>query len=159
MRVIRIGVNAARLVETAEHAFAVVEVHNAVGLASTRIVRGQEDVYVSRAHSESAVREVEESDESVAGFAHGSGRERCSGKLRHVEPERPFRLGIAFGASGVESYVQSLWGISDDSSSPHYSDQAVLASERMLRPLPLSLDALEREHASKLVLTINSAKH
>jgi acyl-homoserine-lactone acylase len=62
---------------------------------------------------------------------------------------------VHFAADGVESYAQSLNGISDDSSSRHYSDQAQLASDKTLRKIPLTPAALASEQATRTVLKTN----
>jgi acyl-homoserine-lactone acylase len=61
---------------------------------------------------------------------------------------------VHFTSSGAQSYAQTLLGLNDDPASPHYSDQAHLASEKQLRPIPLTLAALRREGAKELVLTV-----
>jgi acyl-homoserine-lactone acylase len=61
---------------------------------------------------------------------------------------------VHFTRAGVQSYAESLWGISDDPSSPHYSDQAQLASDKKLRPIPLTEAELVHEHASLMSLKI-----
>lgn len=61
---------------------------------------------------------------------------------------------VHFAADGVRSYAQALWGVSEEPASRHYSDQARLASNKALRPIPLSLSALKRERSSETVLTI-----
>lgn len=61
---------------------------------------------------------------------------------------------VHFATTGTQSYAQTLWGVSDVPSSPHYSDQAELASRRQLRRIPLSLTELEQEHATQTVLVI-----
>jgi acyl-homoserine lactone acylase PvdQ len=63
---------------------------------------------------------------------------------------------VHFATQGVQSYAQTLWGVSDVPSSPHYSDQADLASRKALRPIPLSVAALERDGATETVLTIRA---
>jgi acyl-homoserine-lactone acylase len=54
---------------------------------------------------------------------------------------------VHFAADGVQSYAQTLWGVSDNPTSPHYADQCRLASDKILRPIPLSITSLERDHA------------
>lgn len=61
---------------------------------------------------------------------------------------------VHFAASGVQGYAQMLWGVSDDPASAHYSDQARLASDKILRPVPQSLEALQRESAIETVLRV-----
>lgn len=61
---------------------------------------------------------------------------------------------VHFATTGAQSYAQTLWGVSDVPSSPHYSDQADLASRRQLRRIPLSITELEQEHATETVLVI-----
>lgn len=61
---------------------------------------------------------------------------------------------VHFAASGVQGYAQMLWGVSDDPASTHYSDQARLASDKILRPVPQSLEALQRDAAIETVLSI-----
>jgi acyl-homoserine-lactone acylase len=63
---------------------------------------------------------------------------------------------VHFTAAGAQSYAQTLWGVSDDPTSPHYSDQARFASDKVLRPIPMTLAALRREGATETVLTISS---
>jgi acyl-homoserine-lactone acylase len=63
---------------------------------------------------------------------------------------------VHFAADGVQSYAQALWGISDNPNSKHYSDQARLASEKILRPIPLTRPALQAVGATESVLTIPS---
>ena len=57
-----------------------------------------------------------------------SGRERLIGGQRV-----PFI--VHFSAAGAQSYAQMLLGVSDDPASAHYSDQAHLASDKLLRPI------------------------
>jgi acyl-homoserine lactone acylase PvdQ len=59
-----------------------------------------------------------------------------------------------FSAAGAQSYGQALWGVSDDPASPHYSDQARLASDKILRPIPQTPAALQADAASETVLTV-----
>lgn len=59
---------------------------------------------------------------------------------------------VHFAADGVQSYAQFLNGVSDDSSSRHYSDQAHLASTKTLRAIPLTPAALAKEHATRAVI-------
>jgi acyl-homoserine lactone acylase PvdQ len=59
---------------------------------------------------------------------------------------------VHFAADGVQSYAQFLSGITDDSSSPHYSDQAQLASNKTLRRIPLTPAALASEQATRTVI-------
>jgi acyl-homoserine-lactone acylase len=61
---------------------------------------------------------------------------------------------VHFSAAGAQSYGQTLWGVSDDPASPHYSDQARLASDKTLRPIPQTLAALRADAASENVLTV-----
>jgi len=61
---------------------------------------------------------------------------------------------VHFSAAGAQSYGQTLWGVSDDPASPHYSDQARLASDKILRPIPQTPAALLAEAASETVLTV-----
>ena len=61
---------------------------------------------------------------------------------------------VHFAAGGVQAYAQMLWGVSDDPASAHYSDQARLASDKILRPVPQSLEALQRESAIETVLRV-----
>jgi acyl-homoserine-lactone acylase len=60
---------------------------------------------------------------------------------------------VHFGKDGVESFAQSLWGVSDDAASPHYSDQAQLASENRLRRISLTTGELASERARSTTLT------
>jgi plasmid stabilization system protein ParE len=57
---------------------------------------------------------------------------------------------VHFAAAGVECYALLLGGISDDPASPHYSDQARYASEKILRQIPQPRPDLQAE----TVLTI-----
>jgi acyl-homoserine-lactone acylase len=66
---------------------------------------------------------------------------------------------VHFTAAGAQSYAQTLPGVSDDPTSAHFSDQARLASDRILRPIPQSLAALERELTSSEVLTVGASLH
>lgn len=59
---------------------------------------------------------------------------------------------VHFTSEGAQSFAQTLWGVSDDPASPHYSDQARLASERRLRPIPQTVKALRAESATDQVL-------
>ncbi len=61
---------------------------------------------------------------------------------------------VHFAAAGVECYAQLLWGISDDPASPHYSDQARYASDKILRKIPQSRPDLQAESATETVLSI-----
>jgi acyl-homoserine-lactone acylase len=81
----------------------------------------------------------------------GSGRERLIGGQRV-----PFV--VHFTAAGVQAYAQTLWGVSDDPVSPHYSDQARLASDKVLRPIPQSLAALKLDSATDTLLTLGTAR-
>ena len=76
-----------------------------------------------------------------------TGRERLIGGQRV-----PFI--VHFSAAGAQSYAQTLWGVSDDPASRHYSDQAHLASDKTLRPIPQTPAALQAEAASETVLTV-----
>jgi acyl-homoserine lactone acylase PvdQ len=77
-----------------------------------------------------------------------TGKERLTGGQRV-----PFL--VHFTSDGVECYAQQLWGISDDPASPHYSDQARFASDKVLRRIPQSRAALQAESATETVLTIS----
>jgi acyl-homoserine-lactone acylase len=60
---------------------------------------------------------------------------------------------VAFHPDGtLTSYSQALPGISQDPTSPHYDDQARLASEARLRPNAFYLDDLLKETTSRLEL-------
>jgi acyl-homoserine-lactone acylase len=61
---------------------------------------------------------------------------------------------VHFSAAGAQSYGQALWGVSDDPASAHYSDQARFASDKVLRPIPQTLAALQADAASETVLTV-----
>jgi acyl-homoserine-lactone acylase len=75
------------------------------------------------------------------------------GKQRMVGGQRvPFV--VQFLAEGSQGYAQTLWGVSEDPASPHYSDQARLASEKILRPIPQTLEALRREGATETTLDV-----
>jgi hypothetical protein len=65
---------------------------------------------------------------------------------------------VHFTAAGVQAYAQTLWGVSDDPVSPHYSDQARLASDKVLRPIPQSLAALKLDSATDTLLTLGTAR-
>lgn len=74
-------------------------------------------------------------------------------RLRLIGGQRvPFV--VHFTRTGAQSYAETLWGVSDNPDSPHYSDQALLSSEKQLRPIPLTLPALEREQTQVTVLTV-----
>ena len=76
-------------------------------------------------------------------------------RLRLVGGQRvPFV--VHFTRAGVQSYAETLWGVSENPDSPHYTDQARLSSEKQLRPIPLTLPALEREKTQVTVLTVPS---
>lgn len=78
-------------------------------------------------------------------------KETATQKLRLAGGQRvPFV--VHFAAAGVQSYTQFLNGISDNSSSRHYSDQAQLASTKTLRPIPLTRAALTSERAVRTVI-------
>jgi acyl-homoserine lactone acylase PvdQ len=80
-----------------------------------------------------------------------------TGKERLIGGQRvPFL--VHFTAGGVECYALQLWGISDDPASPHYSDQARFASDKILRRIPQSRETLQAESATETVLTIGG-KH
>lgn len=77
----------------------------------------------------------------------------ATGKERLIGGQRvPFL--VHFAKTSVQGYAQMLWGINDDPTSAHYADQAHLASEKILRPVPQSLAALRRDSATETVLTI-----
>ena len=76
-----------------------------------------------------------------------TGRERLIGGQRV-----PFV--VHFSAAGAQSYGQTLWGVSDNPASPHYSDQARLASDKILRPIPQTPAALKAGAAVETVLTV-----
>jgi acyl-homoserine lactone acylase PvdQ len=79
------------------------------------------------------------------------GEDPTTHKLRLFGGQRvPFV--VHFEKDGVQSYAQFLNGISDDSSSKHYSDQAQLASDKTLRAIPFSRYALAKEKATRTVL-------
>ena len=61
---------------------------------------------------------------------------------------------VHFGAGGAQSYAQTLWGVSDDPASPHYSDQARFASDKTLRPIPQTATALRADAAIETVLVV-----
>jgi acyl-homoserine-lactone acylase len=65
---------------------------------------------------------------------------------------------VHFGPHGVESYAQMLWGMSDEPTSAHYSDQASLAGDKTLRRIPLTLEALMSESAALTTLAIADSK-
>lgn len=76
-----------------------------------------------------------------------------TGKERLIGGQRvPFI--VHFSAAGAQSYAQTLWGVSDDPASPHYSDQARFASAKTLRAIPRTLAALQADAASETVLTV-----
>jgi acyl-homoserine-lactone acylase len=78
----------------------------------------------------------------------------ATGKERLIGGQRvPFL--VHFTAGGAECYAQQLWGVSDDPASPHYSDQARFASDKTLRHIPQSREALLAESATDTVLTIS----
>ncbi|HEY6619628.1 MAG TPA: penicillin acylase family protein [Steroidobacteraceae bacterium] len=77
-----------------------------------------------------------------------TGRERLIGGQRV-----PFI--VHFSAAGAQCYSQTLLGVSDDPASAHYSDQARLASDKLLRPIPQNLAALKADKATERVLTVN----
>jgi acyl-homoserine-lactone acylase len=78
----------------------------------------------------------------------------ATGKERLIGGQRvPFL--VHFTSDGAECYAQQLWGISDDPASPHYSDQARFASDKILRRIPQSREALQAESATETVLTIS----
>jgi acyl-homoserine-lactone acylase len=65
---------------------------------------------------------------------------------------------VHFTKTGPQAYAQMLWGVSDDPHSPHYSDQARLASDKILRPIPQTVEALQDDMASETLLTIDMVK-
>jgi acyl-homoserine-lactone acylase len=75
----------------------------------------------------------------------GTGKEWMTGGQRV-----PFL--VHFTAAGPQAYIQALWGLSNDPESIHFSDQAHLASDKFLRPIPQSVPALLREQAAEKVL-------
>lgn len=60
---------------------------------------------------------------------------------------------VHFGTDSVQSYAQTLLGVSDNPASPHFSDQAALASNKVLRRIPLTRGELESAHASRIRLS------
>jgi acyl-homoserine-lactone acylase len=94
---------------------------------------------------------VSMNDASLRAFLFST--DPATGKERLIGGQRaPFL--VHFAASGTQGYAQMLWGVSDDPTSPHYSDQARLASDKILRPVPQSLEALRRDSAIETTLTI-----
>jgi acyl-homoserine-lactone acylase len=80
--------------------------------------------------------------------------DKTLGKQRMVGGQRaPFV--VQFSADGSQGYSQTLWGVSEDPASPHYSDQARLASEKLLRPIPQTLEALRHDGATETILDAN----
>jgi acyl-homoserine lactone acylase PvdQ len=61
---------------------------------------------------------------------------------------------VHFGPDGVRSYAQVLFGVSDRAESPHFSDQAQLASDKLLPEVPLTREALVRSGAKAQRLQI-----
>jgi acyl-homoserine-lactone acylase len=54
----------------------------------------------------------------------------------------------------IRSFTSAPWGQSDHAKSPHYSDQARLASERRLKPTYFNREDLMKHVASKQVLSV-----
>jgi acyl-homoserine-lactone acylase len=77
-----------------------------------------------------------------------------STKMEYLISGQRIPFLVHFAADGVQSYMQTLWGVSDQPTSTHYADQARLASEKILRPIPLSVSALARDHATESVLVV-----
>jgi acyl-homoserine lactone acylase PvdQ len=75
-------------------------------------------------------------------------------KLLHLDDGQRAPFVVHFTRAGVQTYAETLWGVSEDPDSPHFSDQARLSSEKQLRPIPLTLPALEREQTKVTVLTV-----
>jgi acyl-homoserine lactone acylase PvdQ len=93
-------------------------------------------------------------DASLRAFLFAT--DAATGKQRLIGGQRvPFL--VHFTAAGAQGYAQTLYGVSDDSASPHFSDQARLASNKVLRSIPQSLAALQRDSATETVLTIEAA--
>jgi acyl-homoserine-lactone acylase len=87
-------------------------------------------------------------------------QDETGAKLRLTGGQRvPFL--VHFTAAGPQAYAQALWGISNDPESIHFSDQAHLASDKILRPVPQSIPALIREQATEteLLLSDNELGH
>jgi acyl-homoserine-lactone acylase len=63
---------------------------------------------------------------------------------------------VHFTAAGPDCYSQLLWGISEDPASPHYSDQARYASDKIMPLIPQSRAALQAASAVETVLTIGA---
>jgi CubicO group peptidase (beta-lactamase class C family)/D-alanyl-D-alanine dipeptidase len=60
-----------------------------------------------------------------------------------------------FSADGSQSYSQTLWGVAnEDPASARYSDQARLASEKVLRPIPQTLEAFRQEGETETTLDV-----
>jgi penicillin amidase len=75
------------------------------------------------------------------------GKQRMTGGQR-----APFL--VHFARDGVRSFAQVLYGISDDPESPHFSDQARLASEKVMPEVALTREALMREGAMVRLLNV-----
>lgn len=75
------------------------------------------------------------------------GRQRMTGGQR-----APFL--VHFARDGVRSFAQVLHGVSDDPESPHFSDQARLASEKVMPEVALTREALLREGATLRPLNV-----
>jgi acyl-homoserine-lactone acylase len=123
----------------------VVEKYGRAGLAwgeVHRVGRGGVDLAVGGG--------VSMNDASLRAFQFrtdpATGKERLSGGQRV-----PFL--VHFTAAGPQAFMQALWGISDDPESIHFSDQARLSSDKILRAVPQSIPALLREQATETVLS------
>jgi len=111
-----------------------------------RVGRGGVDLPVGGA--------VSMNDASLRAFSFAT--DAATGKQRLIGGQRvPFL--VHFTAAGAQGYAQTLLGVSDESASAHFSDQARLASDKVLRPIPQSPAALQRDSATETVLTIEAA--
>lgn len=97
---------------------------------------------------------VSMNDASLRAFFFAT--DAATGKQRLIGGQRvPFL--VHFAAAGTRCYAMMLWGISDDPASPHFSDQARLASDKVLRPIPESLADLRLDSATETILTTGKA--
>jgi acyl-homoserine lactone acylase PvdQ len=82
------------------------------------------------------------------GPANPNGIQRLTGGQR-----APFL--VHFSPTGVHTYAQMLFGVSDDPASAHFSDQARLASDKLLPEIPLTRAALVNAGATARRIEVN----
>lgn len=76
--------------------------------------------------------------------------------IQHMTGGQRAPFLVHFAPEGVRTYAQMLFGVSDDPASPHFTDQARLASDKLLPEVPLTRTALVEAGAKPRLLRIRN---